>query len=242
MSTWTNQFKEHQAHKTLSSLLSVLSRKDLSFDDKNLMDGINRISEAINYTKTLFELTNPELVQINILNSIDALLVAIQNELNQYIANKNAGHINSANSHVDGLISNIKSLPLFQPTLDENSLSNEAIHYKDTVDQLVTTYKKDFEEDKNNIKNELNKINQALSQTNNEIKNQEELIQQQKARLDGIISEFQLQFSNAEESRRQDHSQNISTQKQAASEISNEISDQRDKIIKEAKDKLETML
>lgn len=109
MSRWIDNFKNHSFQSTWSQI--KIQSESLVANDETIVTSIEeiaRLRKVIAFLDELLEVVDAEIVPLNIWNQFYDQANACLNQINNYLSNKNIGHINGANEHLDNLLSYLK--------------------------------------------------------------------------------------------------------------------------------------
>lgn len=109
MSRWTDNFKNHPFQSTWSQI--KIQSEGLAASDETIVTSVEeiaRLKKVIAFLDELLEVVDAEIVPMNLWNQFYEQANACLNQINNYLSNKNIGHINGANEHLDNLLSYLK--------------------------------------------------------------------------------------------------------------------------------------
>lgn len=203
MTQWDERFKNHAVFSMIEQVRSSLepakeTRKEHLKDDQNAAEGLDRVEALVDWIVRQLEATDPYYASPNSLKSIQSLLNQANNELTQFVANRNPGHIQNANTHLENAIPTCSQLPRPVSSADIAALGDAASSYRRSVGQLAAKLGKDIEA----LSSKVSESKEKAAEVNTEIG-------QQKTRLDEAIAQFQQQASAAQESHRKEADQAI---------------------------------
>lgn len=192
MQKWTDRFSNHGVHAKLQSLVDEFNSLDMQGMDVNAQADYDRLKTAIDYVQQMFNNTLPHLVPPVLLNNIDPSLNNALNEVRAYKSNKNAGHLNNANSHMDTAISQAALLPVPATGKKDTSISS-------LISALVKR-NQEIENDaaalKEKLKEELDGVKKSIAATKGQAEQLNTAVQNEKASVANIAAQFQKQFSD----------------------------------------------
>ena len=197
MSKWVDRFESHELHKSLSNIDEIMEEVQetaSSIDAEGVID-CERIAGSLNHVKRKLRNLDPILVPIPVLNDLNKHAQQIYNELNNFRSDENKAHLNNANIQVDSLLVQVSNLPSIDSLDDVEGVKKAITSFRRSAGQFI----KHIEEENSNVQVQLTEISKSFDQLKTEIDGQ-------KARLDTAISEFQKQFSEAEDRRRENFS------------------------------------
>jgi hypothetical protein len=199
LSTWDEKFKGHAIHQAVGAVTEFVRGIDLTNLPLDVVDAISRIIIALEKATTLLETADATLISYQLLDTLNKHINAIKAELSAYITNHNVGHVTNANNNTDTLLDIMSRLLLVRTEADISAIINTASVFRETARNLMSTLTCESENTKKIIKENMDNVS-ALSTQVEQLRTN---IDQQKPRLDTAITEFQRQFSEAEDRRRQ---------------------------------------
>jgi len=174
---------------SISNVLSFVQDEDNG--DDNTLDIFERIELVVNLTNDLLSKAIPSFIPTANLDKINKSIVALNNNCISYNNSKNIAYLNNCNTEIDSLLGHIGCFNI--------GSSKDVV--KQTLGQVIGVYKRqrddiirNYEEQKEILKEEVATISAKNSELEANIKAQETSMQ-------SIISTFQTQFSNAQEAR-----------------------------------------
>ena len=240
MGRWDGQYAGHQIHKTIETLKSSLDREDIPLDQPEISDAINRLKQIGSHISNALERLNPEIAPLSVLNAINDPLIRTQNELNAYFNNHNTQHLINANNNIDTAIIATSQLPYLRLRKETSSLSEAVTLYRSSTEKIIS----DLMEKKNQIFSDYKSVSKHSNEVDQKLSELSSSIDQQKLRLDSIISDYQRQFSDSEGKRREQFVNQLTDQlngfTNTQKEIDGKVKDFFDKQKTEANGILET--
>jgi len=208
MGRWNDQYAGHQIHKTLETLKSSLDREDIPLDQPEISDAINRLKQIRSHISNGLDRLNPEITPLSVLNTINDPLIRTLNEVGNYFNNHNYQHLINANNHIDAALIATSQLPYIRLRKEASSLSEAITHYRSSTENIIS----DLMEKKNKIFSEYESVNKHSKEVDQRVSELSASIDQQKIRLDSIISDYQRQFSDSEGKRREQFTSQLTNQ------------------------------
>lgn len=211
MSQWLSRFENHQVHSQIQQINELLDQ--VENDALKQSDGIedyNRLKLVISLISRKLSEADPLLVGAPTLNSISSHAKNIIQELSNYNANKNIGHLTNANNHSDHLLVQAHMLSPVYDIPDIDGLRESIGNFRKSAGQYLHHMENDFSK----LQSKTTELSNKCAEIFNEIN-------VQKGRLDTAITQFQQQFSEAAEKRREQFSE---SEKQRNNEYNAKIS------------------
>ncbi len=229
MSKWEDNYKNHQIHTTIQSLLEALGDNDLISDDLNVSGMVDRIRQAVSYSQSCLDNVLPSLASQGNLNNANSSLQNILNELNSYKANNNIGHLNNTSNHIDTLIPQLSSFPIPRPIIEENVFSKSIILFKEQAENII----KHLSDKKDTLEQQLNEVSTSSSEAKEELSRLEQLIEEQNEVIESAIEDFKTQFSTLESSLQAELQQSVVSNAEKTTEQIEQASIEHNNLIEE---------
>lgn len=164
MSRWITSFKNHPFQETWKELKNTAEK--LSVDDETIVTTVAelaRFQKVIAYLDELVSEIDPELVPLATWNSFNQQVTSCQTQLNNYISNRNVGHLSSANDHTDNLITYVRPYMVL-PKAAQSSIKRAATAYGKVAEEYVES----FQEKASTTITEIEKIKDECSKLQGE--------------------------------------------------------------------------
>jgi hypothetical protein len=191
MSEWINRVKNHALLLSLQEIEQSVNRaRDIESSDQNSIDSLNRISRIVGYGKTYLDQIDADLTPLSVLDEANNSVNPAKNETNAFADNRNAQHLVNANSYLDTFLRILGSIPLLDVRTSIKEVNEAFNRQKQSLSGQVSGLIKDL----NSLTAEKHALSEKLVTLANEIS-------QNKQRADAVITEFQNQFSTAQETR-----------------------------------------
>lgn len=204
MGTWTDRIKTHQLWQHLGTLGPAI---DQAFAregvDSTTLDGLHRLKTVLAFIGRRLEGADPNLLIPGPLDNISSAVQSATSEVQNFVSNGNGAHVISANSHADNALAYLTALNVPAVTSDLVSLREAADGYRASIEQNTRSLGALFGQ----AKNELEGLRTRLTEFANEVA-------LEKQRLSSLTSEYQSQFSSAQESRSREHAEAQSTRQE----------------------------
>ena len=195
MPQWTERIENHAVFGVLDAV-----RQQIAAITQDPPDGaepaqsFERLKWVVDYTGLALSAVDPALVHPGPLNNVQQSLSQVQSELNSYSADRSAKRLESANSYVDNVLLQLAQVP--KPHTDEqlDGLRDSLTSFRRATGQLL----RNAQEDAARAQSEVDGLRSRVQELQADIATQ-------KGRLDTAITQFQQQFSQAEDARRASH-------------------------------------
>jgi hypothetical protein len=142
MSRWIQNYENHAFQNIWGQLIEL--KEDITVDDQSVSTSVQevaRLIKVISYIQGLLEACDPELIPLNTWDNFHSQCNSCLAQINNYQSNRNIGHINKANSHVDNLLSYIRPYIVSSGTA-ARSASASFTHYSKTIDNHLESFNK----------------------------------------------------------------------------------------------------
>lgn len=223
MSLWIDRIKEHQIWSLLTTLGSTIDQSLQSEDiDSQSIEGIERVRAVLSFLGKRLAGADPLIVS---LSSFDEIAAAVKNtnaELQAFIANKNTGHITNVNSHCDSILLSLSRVIVPLTPDDTGALKDAAVSYRSTIENQLKSVKFSFSNIEVSIENLQTRIVELVKEITNE-----------KTRLSALSSDFQSQFSTAQDTRGKEHTDSQTKRQEAFQKL---ITDYQTKLTEQNSD------
>lgn len=195
MNQWRKQYEDHPLHKELDEVNILLKSASLTTADETTLDSFNRLVVVLQTLSGFVRSLNPECTVKGFLDNIHAPLSQLRPQLEAFLKTENASNLQSANNQADQLV---QRMPPF-------ALPETAALHADAVNALTIAVEgliASLTVQSNSTSNELQKLQGHAKAADERLVQLDTTIENQKARLDTAIAEFQKQFSETEATRR----------------------------------------
>ncbi|MEH7126293.1 hypothetical protein V7127_24085 [Bacillus sp. JJ1773] len=192
MSRFVERFETHPIHLTLENNINTTFQIIENEQQGEAIIELDRINQVLQLIKDILKNCDPNLVHISYLDNLqNNCLTTTLSQLNSYRNQSNIGFLNAANNHLDGYIPSITNI--ISPNLpnDVEGIRESISSFRRSVSQHLRYTEEDYKK--------LVLAKTVLEEGFNQVAS---TVETQKGRLDTAISDFQQQFSNAEELRR----------------------------------------
>lgn len=193
MSRWVDNFENHQIHNNLESVVNVLKAiKEQDDQVPDVFEEVNRLNQILDIIPATFSKLDPAMVPISTITKLDQIILNINSDLDNYKNTKDKAQLENANSRAENLLLHISTLRIPTDYADIKGIRIATSSLRRSVSQYIRNMKSEESNLKNSFKKLEDKINEQSSN-----------IDSQKGRLDNAIAQFQQQFSQTEEQRRE---------------------------------------
>ncbi|NQV07178.1 hypothetical protein HQ535_11545 [bacterium] len=185
-------------HASLTNLRSTAESQGLEAETPEARTEYDRIERAAQFAQDRLAETDPFLAPPGILNDLQSNADAAFNSLTAYKSSGDVGQRNQAQSHVDTVVRLASQLAVPVSIQDLDGFRDHISSVRRSAGQHLANMERDAE----GFRERIAETDQARVESQNRLAELSAEIKQDKGRLDAAISEFQSQFSQAQESRR----------------------------------------
>jgi len=234
MSRWEDQLNKHPIHDTLDWLESTVQKEVAEIDGAHVAEK-RRLTKIIQAYRESLKTLDPELIPFNQLDSLNTGLrnPNVANQVNAYQQSGNVANLVELNNQVSNLLTQMSLLLNLSPR-DSSQVHDQVRDLERLVDSTATSLTKKKEE----LSAAINKLIAAEKTTRQKFSELSSSIDQKRSEIDALASEWQSQFSTAQDSRSQEYNrwrETISSENSA--KVSSAI-DGYKKSLEESKDEL----
>lgn len=195
MSRFTELFENHSIHDALKQNAELLSTVE---GMENLMteqsEEYLRLKQVYDYTYRVLSNLDPNLVPSQLLDSLVKQINVQNQEITNFISNRNNAHLVNANNYASNSLVQLGYLISTTTSSDVADIQSSVIKLRKSASQSTRR----IEEEAVEAIKEVSKLSNLTSELYQQVNSQRE-------RVDKTISEFQSQFSEAEDRRRQEN-------------------------------------
>jgi hypothetical protein len=193
MTRFIQRFESHSLHKNLENTFNIIFELlDMESIQSEAVIELDRIKQVCLLLKGTLENCDPNLVYMGHLDSIqNHCLNNVLSYLNSYKNDRNLGHLQNANNHFDSYLPTIAGISIPVLPYEGEGIRESIISIRRSTAQHMRHAEEDFKK----VLDAKHEIEEGINQV-------AATVDVQKSRLDTAIADFQQQFSQAEESRR----------------------------------------
>lgn len=185
----------------------------------------------LKHVKRVLGLADPNLVVSPILDQIAAPLQNLKSSLDNYKTNPSPSYLGQANTHGDQVLQKLTAIPLLSLSRSAGALKETMESFSRTSAELLSSLKASADE----MQSKLRAITGELTEHRQAIEKHDATIDAQKARVDSVVSEFQSQFSTAEDKRRKEHAAQLAQTEEDYATFKKEIEEGQESFFEEQK-------
>lgn len=191
MSSWNERIKSHRIWGEMEALGPALDNAANVADiTPDALAATERVRAILEFIGKRLASADPILIPPNILDEIAALFTNSRTEVEAFVSNKNVGHLQNANSHTERAVTVSAQIPTLRSSEELQSLIFAINEYRDLFDQKIELQQ-----------STLKIFNTERSALDNRINGLEHDIQVEREKLLKLTTEYQSQFSLAQDTR-----------------------------------------
>ena len=198
MTTREEWFLSHEVHRQLASVSEKLETVRQDSEGADVLDPVDHLHRVLDHTVKVLGILDPSLVPVKQLDKAAQVLTNIDGNLNNFLSNQDPAHLQQTLPQADNLLVHLQSIPGADVLPDLEGLAESASRYQQSFNKLADALKQGREE----AKQEFESLSLRVAESEKRLESQDQYIQAQKERVDKIITDFQSQFSTAQEEHR----------------------------------------
>ncbi len=234
MGQWLDRFEDHPVHGQIQTFEQLIASSEGIVDeleDPNAIESYERLKLILGVIKSKFDAIDPLLFPAAPLQNLNQQIGQIVTEMNNFSSNRNVGHLTNANNHADNVLVNLSNIVTPGLPRDIDGIRESVASFRRSAGQFIRNLEIEH--------NDLTAKQEALSQQIQSITTE---INTQKGRLDTAITQFQQQFSEAEDRRREQFEQAKDKRKEDYETIIEEIEESFNSNLEQLQDKFNSLL
>lgn len=180
MSKWSENYSTHVFHQNLNDFKEkIKSINGEEIVDPTLLLELARINKVIQYTEDYLKLIDPDLNSLAVLTPLNNSIMTANTEITNFIANRNIGHIQNANTHLDTFLVQLKQINTILPSIT-----------KESINSIITIYNKAISDALKQIDLPTTiSASQAINDLKNDLIDKEDSI---KSKIDLMVQESEI--------------------------------------------------
>jgi len=194
MAQWSDRLASHPLFNHLQNLGpaidNALNRENL---DPQAAEGLSRLKSVLAFTGRRLAGADPFILQFGVVDNLGNQFQAIFNEVQQFTANGNLGHLTNANTNADTALTHLAQLNVPLTTEDFYAAKEAAEAYRKGLNSVLSEVKQSSKK----VGSELEALNARASEFGT-------IIDSEKARLATVSAEAQAKFLADQEARTKD--------------------------------------
>jgi hypothetical protein len=179
MSRWQTEFEQHPFQENWRNLLEDVPA--LSVDDQTVLTAVQelaRLKKVVEYLREAIASIDVELVPKSVWDSFHGQCSPCRQEVANYKSNRNIGHLQNANQHLDNLLSYVRPY-LILPESVIKVLGASAHAYRSQMELSVNTFQQ-----------QVSTAAQEIAADRTTAKNSMSAIQKSKATVDAFVTDL----------------------------------------------------
>ncbi|MDP9226833.1 MAG: hypothetical protein M3P18_23920, partial [Actinomycetota bacterium] len=197
MSRWDDQFESHGVLAALANARTELDAASEELSDAEQTEIHARVGRVLDYTEARLKGADPDLVWPAALDAPMNSVNAIASSLQQFVDSPQQVFLDQASNQADAL------LPQVATGLVPRLGADETQDYQ----AAITRFRRSAGGHLRAIQSKTEEIGGKLTEIETTVGEQETKLQEQDARLDGVVAEYQAQFSEAQAQRQSEFTQ-----------------------------------
>lgn len=140
MSRWIELFENHPFQVVWNALKANIDAAKV--DDETVVTSVKelaRLKKVISYIDVMLNSIDPELVPVSTWDNFNAQAVQCDQQIVNFNNNRNIGHIQTANSHADNLLTYIRPYMVIEGKAGK-ALQESAKQYSKVIDQYIGSF------------------------------------------------------------------------------------------------------
>lgn len=182
--------KGHVAYANIERLFNVLDQIDTTSIDTKHQQMIGRIYETFVVLKEALDRIDPWLISIQIMNNINAQVAEILNNVNNYLSNPIEQYLSNAIAHIEALLTYFPHITVTKTPEDIEGVKASVVSFR----RSVGTHLSNVEREATDAAETLRRNTAKLTELTTDIENQ-------RARVDSVVTDIQGQFLQAQTQR-----------------------------------------
>lgn len=202
MSRWTDAFKGHAFHKQLEDSQRYLAETTYptSASDQG-HDEVARLRKVLAFVEASVRGLDPDIINPNLLSSLQGPLQNLQNEAVNFFNNGNIGHMHNANSHADTLLNTLASQVCIPFGADGAAMQEAATAYQAAVEKSAADARAELNELLHRSKEGFAEFKRSEKDAIDRVERMEKRLSDLDAQLGGQITGYNTAFQNSENAR-----------------------------------------
>ena len=235
MAEYEENFRNHPVHNELDRLADLIDKWGDESDEK-AVSVLARIRRAVAHTKSRIEIADIALTPLSALNTIGSHASNVKGQLTTFQSNRNVAHLDKAHNQLDGILgaNSLLVVPLGDDA--EANLLAVAERLREEGEEAV----RDAAERLGEITERLDKFTDSITITESKLSELTGEIQNQKERVDSVVSDFQKTSQEREDARTNQFNEALKGYNQQISTVQRDFESRGSNIEATLREKTET--
>lgn len=231
----STDFENHSIFEKLEQFQTRINDSEV----KNLIgtDDLHFFESAVQYLKDRLNITIPILINDAEFNNLDSELTSGLQQLNNYLGNKNIGHLNNSKSNLLSSITRARNLPL--PFSKNNFNFSKSIANFETI---LKNKLSNISSEKESLENEINELKNRVSKNDQESERIKKVLEQKEIEIGNINSRFETDFENIKSSATQAFEQEKKSFRSEFDQVKESLHEEVDKLKQSINSDTETLI
>lgn len=215
MSAWIERFRSHPLWAQLETLGPIIDKAMTSEGlAPDAHDALHRLKTALIFIGKRLAGADAYIMSLDHLNTINSNITSMISHMNTFVNNHEMQYLDNANSHMDLVLNCLALINVPVTTEDYHSVREAAHAYRTALDESLR-----------GLNGTINQSNQEFLSLRTRLEQLSTEISGEKNRLSGIATDYQSQFSNAQDTRNQQHTEAQNARQEKFSELQMKYSD-----------------
>lgn len=206
MGIWVDKIKTHDIWTSLQILgntIDKVSSVNFTISEDNA-EGIERLRQILAFTGKRLAATDPFLLDLTLLDSVNANLREISSTLELFMSTEEESRLITVQSIADAILNHLSKV--LQPIpLDDLTIINESLtNYRNNITEYTQAESEKFEF-----------VNEKINSINTTLVAHEQKLTEEQSRLAALTNEQQSQFSSMQDTRASEFANGMNEFKQA---------------------------
>lgn len=202
MSRWNEQFRSHAFRTTLGALKAALEDDELEkAGNEEAAKEIARLNKVVAYLDSTLAQSDPELVPLAHLATLNQHLSSCVQELTAFKGNQSIGHLHNANAQSDAVIVLLSQTPFAGIGPGAEGLSKAAAAYADALDRHLAKLGRAVSTEMSEVKKNAEELKSGIAETDKGLVSLKEQLQTVTQTIQKQTAEFNTQFQANEKAR-----------------------------------------
>lgn len=236
MNRWKEVFDKHPIHETLSWLDNAASSNVENLSEGEVEEQ-RRLKKIIERYRQVLASVDPEMVPVNQMDGLNSSLrhQNVTNQVNAYTQSGKASHLVAINDHVS---KHLTQLSIIQ-SLSDDPDAQDRISY---IDSVIDSTINGLSAKKDDLDAQLTNLSSLTEEQAKKLNSLSEEVEVKQSEINKLMSDWQNQFSSAQESRSQEFSKWRDTFASEKSKEVQEILDKHDEALDQQTGRLKSEL
>ncbi|ANX12199.1 hypothetical protein ABE41_009280 [Fictibacillus arsenicus] len=221
---------QHATYTNIDRVLQLLDEMDSSNLNTNKLQMLGRILETFTFLKEALDKVDPWLVSTTSLTNMNNTINQIASYLTNFRNDKNEQHLTNIFNHLENLLPYFTQFLVPKTPDDIEGIRSSVISFRKSVGQHLSNVEREAVDTSATLKINTEKLNELTG-----------AIENQKGRIDSVISDFQNQFLNAQTNRNEEFNDFLKKAEDDFKENLSSYNDGFEKLVTTQKESFDTL-